>query len=71
MDNVNHQSLIGGAEFMLVFVLGAFAVGCVAQWLRVWRHDPQGRVFFTLLTGVAVVLVLGLLADALYNIGAL
>ena len=67
MDSGNHASIIAGAEFMLALVLGAFAAGCVAQWLREWRHEPQGRVFFTLFTGGAVVMVLGLLADALYN----
>ena len=69
MDNVNHTGVIVGAEFMLVIALGGLAAACVVEWLRTWRHDAQGRVFFTTLTCIAVLLVLGLLANALSNMG--
>lgn len=72
MDSgANHQSLIIGLEFMLVFLFGALALGCVKEWLTDWRHDPQGRIFFTLLTGGSIILVLGLLASALHGMGVL
>ena len=36
--------------------IDVLAVACLASWLREWRHDEQGRVFFTLLTAVALLL---------------
>ncbi len=72
MDSgANHQSLIIGLAFILVFLLGALALGCVKEWLTDWRHDPNGRIFFTLLTIGSIVLVLGLLASALHGMGVL
>lgn len=69
MESVNHASIIGDAEFMRALVLGAFAAGCVAQWLREWRHAPQGRVSFRLFAGGASVAARSMLADALYLMG--
>ncbi len=50
-------------EAMLATFLGILALGCLVNWLREWRHDPHGRIFFTALTGVGLLLVAGLVFD--------
>jgi hypothetical protein len=40
-------------------IIDVLAVACLASWLREWRHDEQGRVFFTLVTAVALLLAVG------------
>jgi hypothetical protein len=43
----------------LVPLIDVLALACLASWLREWRHDEQGRVFFTLVTAVALLLAVG------------
>jgi hypothetical protein len=40
-------------------IIDVLAVACLASWLREWRHDEQGRIFFTLVTAVALLLAVG------------
>ncbi|GEM_PF-5665180 len=50
-------------EVVLGLFIGALTIGCVFNWFREWRHDPQGRIFFTSLTCVSVLITLGIIAD--------
>ena len=62
-STMDHGSIVAGAELAYGIIFGALALGCLVNWLKDWRHDSQGRVFFTLLTAVALLLALAILGD--------
>lgn len=55
--------VLSGVEGFAALVLGILALGCLVNWLREWRHDPHGRIFFTSLTALGFLLVAGLVFD--------
>lgn len=55
--------IISTIEAMVATFLGILALGCLMNWLREWRHDPHGRIFFTLTTGLGLLIVAALVFD--------
>jgi len=60
---VGRPEILTSLEGVGAFFFGILAFGCLMNWLREWRHDPNGRIFFTIVTALGFLIVAALVFD--------